>query len=226
MAHADQINEAHNPQDRDLGGERTMPDIKVLLFDVGGVLLSNGWDTRARRLASKHFDLDWDDFQYRHESVARDFETGRLTMTEYLNRTVLYCNRPFSETEFVGFMKAQSVSKPDSMTLLADASASGEYLLGTLNNESRELNDYRIETFGLRRYFTLFVSSCYVGMRKPEHHIYRTAVDIVQHRPDQCVFIDDRELNLECANLAGIRSIHFQDANQARTALNEMGVSL
>jgi putative hydrolase of the HAD superfamily len=203
-----------------------MPDIKVLLFDVGGVLLSNGWDTDARRLASERFDLDWDDFQYRHESVARDFETGKLTMTEYLKRTVLYCDRPFSEAEFVEFMKAQSESKPDSMALLSDAAASGEYLLGTLNNESRELNDYRIETFGLRQYFTLFMSSCYLGMRKPEHHIYRTAVDIVQHRPDQCVFIDDRELNLECADLAGIRSIHFQGADQTRAALNEMGVAV
>jgi putative hydrolase of the HAD superfamily len=203
-----------------------MPDIKVLLFDVGGVLLSNAWDTDARRLASERFDLDWDDFQYRHESVARDFETGKLTMTEYLNRTVLYCDRTFSEAEFVDFMKAQSVSNLESMRLLAEVAASGEYLLATLNNESRELNDFRIETFGLRRYFTLFMSSCYLGMRKPEHHIYKAAVDIVQHHPNECVFIDDRELNLECANLAGIRSIHFQGADQTRTALNEMGVSV
>ena len=202
-----------------------MPDIKVLLFDVGGVLLTNGWDSRSRRLACKRFSLDWDDFQDRHEFVASDFETGKLTITEYLRRTVFYRERPFTEGEFIEFMKAQSEAMPESLALLADLAASGEYVLGTLNNESRELNDHRIEAFGLREYFSVFMSSCYLGMRKPEEHIYRVAVDITQHRPEQCVFIDDRELNLECADRAGIRPVHFKNAEQLRASLRELGVA-
>ena len=202
-----------------------MPDIKVLLFDVGGVLLTNGWDSKSRRLACKRFSLDWDDFQDRHEFVAPDFETGKLTITEYLRRTVFYRERPFTEGEFIEFMKAQSEAMPESLALLADLAASGEYVLATLNNESRELNDHRIEAFGLREYFSVFMSSCYLGMRKPEEHIYRVAVDITQHRPEQCVFIDDRELNLECADRAGIRPVHFKNAEQLRTSLRELGVA-
>ena len=202
-----------------------MPDIKVLLFDVGGVLLTNGWDSKSRRRACKRFALDWDDFQDRHEFVAPDFETGKLTITEYLRRTVFYRERPFTEGEFIEFMKAQSEAMPESLALLADLAASGEYVLGTLNNESRELNDHRIEAFGLREYFSVFMSSCYLGMRKPEEHIYRVAVDITQHRPEQCVFIDDRELNLECADRAGIRPVHFKNAEQLRTSLRELGVA-
>lgn len=202
-----------------------MPDIKVLLFDVGGVLLTNGWDSRSRRLACKRFSLDWDDFQDRHEFVASDFETGKLTITEYLRRTVFYRERLFTEGEFIEFMKAQSEAMPESLALLADLAASGEYVLGTLNNESRELNDHRIEAFGLREYFSVFMSSCYLGMRKPEEHIYRVAVDITQHRPEQCVFIDDRELNLECADRAGIRPVHFKNAEQLRTSLRALGVA-
>ena len=203
-----------------------MPDIKVLLFDVGGVLLTNGWDREARRLACERFGLDWDDFQDRHEFVAPDFETGKLTMTEYLRRTVFYRERPFTEDEFVDFMKAQSEAMPDSLALLADLAASGDYVLATLNNESRELNDHRIETFGLREYFSVFMSSCYLGMRKPEEHIYRVAVDITQHRPEQCVFIDDRELNLECAERAGIKPVRFKNAEQLRISLRELGVAV
>ena len=203
-----------------------MPDIKVLLFDVGGVLLTNGWDREARRLACERFELDWDDFQDRHEFVAPDFETGKLTMTEYLRRTVFYRERPFTEDEFVDFMKAQSEAMPDSLALLADLAASGDYVLATLNNESRELNDHRIETFGLREYFSVFMSSCYLGMRKPEEHIYRVAVDITQHRPEQCVFIDDRELNLECAERAGIKPVRFKNAEQLRISLRELGVAV
>ncbi len=203
-----------------------MPDVKVLLFDVGGVLLTNGWDREARRLACKRFDLDWEDFQDRHEFVAPDFETGKLTITEYLRRTVFYRERSFAEAEFVDFMKAQSEAMPESLALLADLASSGKYVLATLNNESRELNDHRIETFGLREYFSVFMSSCYLGMKKPEEDIYRVAVDITQHRPEQCVFIDDRELNLECADRAGITPVHFKNADQLRISLRELGVAV
>lgn len=203
-----------------------MSDVKVLFFDVGGVLLTNGWDRDARRLACERFDLDWEDFQDRHDFVAPDFEMGRLTMEEYLHRTVFYRQQPFTEDEFVAFMKAQSAAMPDSLALLSDLASPGEYVLATLNNESRELNDHRIETFGLRRYFSMFMSSCYLGMRKPEEDIYRVAVDVTQHRPEECVFIDDRMLNLECAERAGIHPIHFSDADQLRASLNEFGVAL
>jgi len=202
-----------------------MPDVKVLLFDVGGVLLTNGWDRPSRALACRRFDLDWEDFQDRHDFVAADLETGKLTMPDYLRRTVFYRERPFTESEFLSFMKSQSEAMPESLALLTDLAASGDYLMATLNNESRELNRHRIETFGLRQYFSLFLSSCYLGLKKPEEEIYRVAVDITQHRPDQCVFIDDRELNLECADRAGIHPVHFENAEQLRASLNALGVA-
>ena len=202
-----------------------MSDIKVLLFDVGGVLLSNGWDRESRRLACQRFDLDWEDFQDRHEFVSSDFETGKLTLDEYLDRTVFYRERPFSKAEFIAFMKAQSEPIAESLELLEELSRSGKYVLATLNNESRELNEHRIAKFRLRDYFTLFLSSCYLGLKKPDAGIYSMAVDIVQTRPEECVFIDDRELNLECADLAGIRPVHFRNANQLRTSLAELGVT-
>ena len=203
-----------------------MADIKVLLFDVGGVLLSNGWDRASRRLACQRFALDWEDFQDRHDLVSGDFERGKLTIDEYLERTVFYRERPFTRQEFIAFMKAQSEPFPESLALLGDLAASGEYLLATLNNESRELNEHRIDTFGLRDYFTMFLSSCYLGMRKPNAGIYGVAVDVLQHRPEECVFIDDRELNLECAGRAGIQPIHYQDAQQLRDSLAGLGVAI
>lgn len=201
-----------------------MPDIKVLLFDVGGVLLSNGWDRRSRRKAGEHFGLDWAEVRERHDPIAADFETGRLTLEDYLERTVFYLERGFTPGEFFEFMKAQSKPYPDSLALVAELAESERHLLAILNNESRELNDYRIDTFGLRDYFSLFLSSCYLRVRKPEPEIFNLALDIVQTPPDQCVFIDDRPLNVECAELVGINSILFQDATQLRTALADLGV--
>lgn len=203
-----------------------MSDIKVLFFDVGGVLLTNGWDRTSRRLAADEFDIDWDEFQDRHDSVSGDFEIGNLTLADYLKRTVFYRDRDFTEAAFVEFMKSQSVAKPDSLAVLDELAASDRFLMATLNNESRELNDFRIEKFALRRYFSVFLSSCYLGVSKPDREIYRLALEVTQHRPEQCVFIDDRELNLECADLLGIRPVHFTDADQLRVSLKELGIEL
>jgi putative hydrolase of the HAD superfamily len=202
-----------------------MSEVKVLLFDVGGVVLTNGWDRGSRRLACETFGLDWEDFEDRHEFVSPEFETGKLTMSGYLERTVFYRHRDFTEAEFIDFMKARSAPMPESLALLEELAGSSEYLLATLNNESLELNAYRIETFGLRDYFSMFLSSCFLGVKKPDERIYRLALDITQHRPEQCIFIDDRALNLECADRLGIRTIHFTNTTQLRASLDELGIT-
>jgi len=166
-----------------------MPDIKVLFFDVGGVLLSNGWDRRARRAACEEFGLDWEDFQDRHEFVADAFERGDMDLETYLERTIFHRERPFSQGDFVEFMRARSQPNPESLQVLAELSASGECLLATLNNESRELNEFRIDKYRLQDHFLLFLSSCYLGVRKPEPEIYKMAVDIVQQPAENCALV-------------------------------------
>lgn len=203
-----------------------MAEIKVLFFDVGGVLLTNGWDRGSRRQGVEQFGLDGEEFQDRHDFIAGDFDSGKLTLDDYLLRTVFYRERPFTREEFVEFMFSQSEAKPDTFTILEELSATDRYLLATLNNESRELNEHRIRTFGFDRHFALFLSSCYLGLRKPEPEIYRVAVDITQTSPDECVFIDDRALNLECATRAGIPSIHFLGPTELRASLRELGVEV
>ncbi len=201
-----------------------MAKITALFWDVGGVMLSNGWDRAARRRAAEHFKLDWEELQDRHELVSTDFETGRLTLEEYLQQTVFYCSRSFTRDDFRALMFAQSKPFPETLSLVEGLAASQKYLMSTLNNESLELNRYRIEQFGLRKHFTVFLSSCFLGVKKPEHTIYRLASQITQRAPDECLFIDDRELNLECAQLLGMRAIRYQNPTQLRQELHRHGV--
>ena len=202
-----------------------MTAVRVIFFDVGGVLLSNGWDRHARRTAADEFGLDWDDFQERHDFVSSAFERGQMDLDTYLAHTVFHRERPFGSDAFTTFMRERSMPMTDSLALLGEISAQDRWLLATLNNESRELNDYRIRRFGLADHFSLFLSSCYLGVRKPEPAIYRMAVEITGVQADQCVFVDDRDLNLECAVAAGIESIHFTDAASLRLDLAALGVS-
>jgi putative hydrolase of the HAD superfamily len=203
-----------------------MPEVTALFWDVGGVILSNGWDRAARAEAAKKFGLDWEDFQERHDLANPAFETGRITLDTYLDRTVFYRKRTFTRDEFKAFIFDQSREFPESRAVLARVAKSAKYFLATINNEPRELNLLRIEKFNLAKEFEAFFSSCFVGLRKPEEGIYRLALDVTQRRPGECLFIDDRALNLECARQLGMRTIHFQNAARLSEDLTANGVSM
>ena len=146
--------------------------------------------------------------------VVSSFERGKITLDEYLDRTVFYRPRPFSRDEFSKFMYSLSQPFPEVLAFAQALADSGKYFMGTINNESRELNDYRIETFGLRKMFRIFISSCFVGLRKPEGEIYRLALETTQFAGEECCFVDDRALNLECAAKLGMKTIQMQGVEQ------------
>ena len=199
-----------------------MSEIHAIFWDVGGVLLTNAWDHTERAAALEHFRLDENEFHGRHEMVVSSFERGKISLDEYLDRTVFYRSRSFTREEFRDYMLSLSRPMTDVLAFARNLAASGKYFMGTINNESRELNLHRIKKFSLRDIFRVFVSSCFVGLRKPESGIYRLALEITQINPEQCCFIDDRALNLECAAKLGMRTIQMQTLEQLRADLGKL----
>ncbi len=202
-----------------------MTEVNTLFWDNGGVILSNGWDRGSRRQAVEKFHLDWADFEDRHELMLNAFECGQVSLEEYLRRTVFYRERACTMAEFQEFMFEQSQPFPEVLAFLAELAHARRYKLAALNNESLEINEYRIRKFHLRDYFEAFFSSCYLGVRKPKPEIYRLALRITQRRPQECVLIDDRGLNLECARELGMHTVEFQNAAQLREELARLGVN-
>lgn len=202
-----------------------MSAIRAIFWDVGGVLLTNAWDRTERAEALEHFQLDPEEFHARHEMVVSSFERGKITLDEYLDRTVLYRERSFTREMFRDYMFSLSKPFPEVLEFARALAESGKYFMGTLNNESRELNYYRIEKFGLRMIFRLFISSCFVGFRKPERDIYRLALEITQVPAERCCFIDDRALNLECAAKLGMHTIQMQTLEQLQGDLAKLSVT-
>ena len=201
-----------------------MPAIRGLFWDVGGVLLTNAWDRSERAKALEYFHLDPDEFQARHEMVVSSFERGKLTLEQYLDQTVFYGRRAFSREAFRDFMLSLSQPFPENLAFARSLADSGRYFMSTINNESRELNDFRIEQFALRNIFSVFVSSCFVGWRKPERDIYHLALELTQIPSEQCCFIDDRALNLECAKEMGMHTIEMKGLESLRAELAKLGV--
>jgi putative hydrolase of the HAD superfamily len=196
----------------------------ALFFDVGGVILSNGWDRPTRARAVEKFGLDPEEFDSRHELVVHTWEMGQIGLDEYLARTVFYRRRAFTRDEFEAFLFAQSELHPGAIAAVKRLAATGRWLMATLNNESRELNEFRIRKFGLREAFSIFLSSCYLGVRKPDEKIYRLALGITQREPAESVFIDDRDINLEAASRLGMRVVHYRDPEQLLADLARFGV--
>ena len=203
-----------------------MARITTLFWDIGGVVLTNGWDRKSRKEAGEAFHLDWEDFQDRHELSFPAFDAGQLSLNDYLDRTLFYRPRKFTREEFTAFMFAQSKEYPAVRAILDQCVAATRYFVGAINNEPLELNQYRIEAFNLRRSFQVFFSSCYIHSRKPEEGIFRVALAVTQRKPEECVFIDDRPLNLEAPRRLGMSVIHHQSPDQLRADLRDLQVEV
>ena len=197
----------------------------VILFDVGGVLLTNGWDRRERALVLDQFHLDNAAFEARHAAPYDAWERGAIAASAYLDATVFYEDRSFSPEEFLAAVYAQSQLLPNgALGILKELAASDKCMLGALNNEAREPNQYRFKRFGLHAYFQLAFSSCYVGLRKPGAEIFHRALDILGRKPERVLFIDDRAENVAGAASAGMRAIQFSGADALRAELESIGV--
>jgi putative hydrolase of the HAD superfamily len=197
----------------------------VILFDVGGVLLTNGWDHRERAAVLAQFHLDLAEFEARHAQPNDAWERDAITAKEYLDVTVFYEPRGFSHREFLDAIFAQSKLLEDGgMGILKELAASDKCAVGVLNNEAREPNEYRFEHFGIRAYVQVAFSSCYMGLRKPGSAIYSRALDILGKAPQRVLFIDDRAENAAAAVAVGMKAIRFQGATALRSELENLGV--
>lgn len=200
--------------------------IHTLFLDVGGVLLTNGWDRKARSLAAREFDLDNEEFQERHHMVFDSFEKDKLGLDEYLKLVVFHRDRPFTKEDFTEFMFERSRALPGMINLIRKLKAHYGLRTVVVSNEGRELANYRIKKFKLIEFIDSFIFSCFVQFRKPETGIFRIALDVSQADPRHVVYLDDREMFVEVAQSLGIAGIHHLRYGSTRAALAEMGLQL
>lgn len=199
--------------------------VTTLFLDIGGVLLTNGWDHNARRRAAKAFELDYREMDERHHLTFDTYEEGKLTLDEYLDRVVFFEERLFSRDEFRSFMFAQSQPYPEMIELVRTLKARYNLKIAAVSNEGRELTVYRIREFDLGSFIDFFVSSCFVHYRKPDADIYRIALDIAQVSPEQVVYLEDRAMFVSVAQGLGIRGILHTGYESTRAALVALGLS-
>jgi putative hydrolase of the HAD superfamily len=198
--------------------------INCLFLDIGGVLLTDGWDHHARKRAAAHFKLEWAEMEERHRLNFNTYEEGKLTLEEYLSRVVFYQKRSFTRAEFRRFMFAQSNPDARMIELVRNLKAKYRLKIVVVSNEARELNAYRIRKFKLDRFVDAFISSCFVHLRKPDAEIFRLALDIAQVPARQVVYIENTPMFVQIAEGLGIRSILHTDYRSTCAKLASLGL--
>ena len=198
--------------------------ITALFVDIGGILLTNGWDRYSRKQAATDFKLDWGEMENRHQLNVAIYEEGKLALKEYLNRVVFYQNRPFTHAEFRRFMFSQSKPLPQMIELVKCLKAKYGLKVIVVSNEGRELNVYRIRKFKLYAFVDAFISSCFVHIRKPDAEIFRLALDISQAPAQQVIFIDNTLMFTQVAEDLGIKSILHMDYQTTYLKLASFGL--
>lgn len=196
--------------------------LKILFFDIGGVVLTNGWGHESREAAAKEFGLDGDEVNALHNFIYNVYEIGSISLDEYLDTVVFNHPREFTREDFKEFMYRQSKELPHILTWLKEWKKDCGFRIISINNEGKELNDYRVKKFKLHDCFDAFVSSCEVNMRKPDPGIFKLAMGIALATPQQCVYFDDRIMFVRAAQKLGIRSFQHTSFETTKNILEDL----
>jgi putative hydrolase of the HAD superfamily len=196
----------------------------MLVLDIGGVLLINGWDHDARKLAAVNFNLNLEEMEDRHHLTFDTYEEGKLTMAEYLGQVVFYEERKFTPIQFQNFMIDQSHPYPEMIELIRLLKARYGLKIVMVNNEARELNEYRIQKFKLDKVADFFISSCFVHLRKPDADIFRLALDIAQTPSRKVIYIENTLMFVQIAEGLGIQSNPHTDYKSTCAKLSASGL--
>jgi putative hydrolase of the HAD superfamily len=203
------------------------PEIRAIYWDIGGVLLTNGWDHEERARVLEQFAIPRDEYESRHDEANDRWERGELSDEEFLKQTVFFKERSFTAEQFMQAVREQSKWLPGgAKNVIAALRKNNGLKMAMLNNESGPLNDYRIATFGLTEFFDGFFCSAYLGMRKPEPRMFRTGTELLHFQPEECAFIDDRHTNCAAAAGVGMHAIQYKGEEALKDALRALGVRL
>ncbi len=200
--------------------------ITTLFLDIGGVLLTNGWDTELRKKTAAHFGLDYEEIYHRHHVTYDTYEEGKMSLDEYLWQIIFYEKRDFTPDDVKKYILEEAKPHQDMIDLVTRLKAVYGLRVAVVSNEGREVAEDRIERFNLKNFVDFFIVSAFVHFRKPDLDIYRLAIDVAQVKPQQVAYIEDRPLLCEVASRLGINSVLNRNATETREKLAKFGLVL
>jgi len=200
--------------------------ITTLFTDIGGVLLTNGWDRALRKKTAEKFGLDQNEMNDRHHLTYDTYEVGKMGLDEYLDRVVFYTPRSFTPETLKQWILDEARPYPETIELVRSLKKLNGIKIAVVSNEGRELAVDRIARFNLKEFADFFIVSSFVHFRKPDIDIFKLALDVAQVAPENVAYLEDRAMFAEIAQTLGIHSVRHVDARQSSEALGKLGLAL
>ena len=200
--------------------------ITTLFLDIGGVLLTNGWDTALRKQTAEHFNVDYTELDHRHRVTYDTYEEGKMSLETYLRQIIFFEPRSYTAADVQNYILEQAEPYQDTIDLVQRLKAVYGLKIAVVSNEGREIAEDRIARFHLKDFVDFFIVSAFVHFRKPDLDIYRLALDVAHVQPEQVAYIEDRPLLCEVAAELGIHSVLNRNAAETREILAGLGLAL
>ncbi len=200
--------------------------IRALFLDVGGVLVTNGWDHAVRKKVAERFDLDLQEFEARHHLTFDTYEEGKISLDTFFDRTIFYQSRTFTHQDVKRFVFELAQPFPEMIDLFARLKAQHKLHIAVVSNEGRELTIERVRRFNLKSFVDFFIVSSFVHLRKPDTDIYRLALDVAMLEPKQVAYVDDRSMLVEVAGTLGIHGVLHTGYDSTKAHLAALGLTL
>lgn len=206
--------------------QQSQPVIKTVFVDIGGVLLSNSWDTKCVKDSVSFFGIEEEEVLFRHAEVASLYYCGKISLDEYIKYVIFFTERNFGCDEYKKFVFEQSQAFEEMIKYIKFLRGHFRLKIVTLNNEGRELNEFRIKKFKLHEFVDTFISSSYLKLCKPDPEFYKVALDISGSDPSEVLYIEERELMTAVAGKLGIKSILHSSYKGTRKEVEKLGFYL
>ncbi|MGF1508975.1 MAG: HAD family hydrolase [Myxococcota bacterium] len=192
---------------------------KVVLWDVMGTLVTEPF----LEAMPKHFGMSFSDMVAAKDKLSWiDFEHGLIDEETYCER-FFADRRPIDREALKKTMRASYALLPGVESMLRELAAAGfrQYALSNYSEWYKLIE----EATGLSRYIGWDFVSCRTGHRKPQPDAYRVPLKSLAVQPDECVFIDDRQKNIDAARDLGLHAIlRTPSAEQLRRELVDLGL--
>lgn len=198
--------------------------IKSIVFDWGGVLIDRPTPGLLNYF-SKYFKVSEEKFNNAHKKYVHFLQKGILPENLYWEKMCsdLVVNKPDEKSLWKQAFKSVYQEKKDIFDIATVLKKNG-YKTGFLSNtEAPSMEFFYEQGYDM---FDVLVFSCKEGFRKPEKKIYEITLHRLKTKPEETIFIDDREDNIKGAESLGIQTILFKDSKHLREKLESFNLKI
>ena len=196
--------------------------IETIFFDVGGVILVDFIDRKIIDLAKKYQKDPAKLLKSKaeHRPLA---DLGKISDPQFWKNILDDNGIKATEDDWVFDSYMQPI---DGVLDIIKSLKRNGYRIAILSNDSKEMSAERRQKYQFDSIFNDVIISSEHGVIKPSPEIYRIALKRMQSLPENCIFVDDRQENLNTAAEMGIHTILFQNAEQLKNEMFRLGVNI